>query len=109
MARTIGTAGRTHAMGTGIEVTSVRVELNGQGFRRIMKSDGAQELVNERAQGVCDTANSTHRTYGARYVVHPRVLEVSAHAFVDPDNYAARLDEHYHQTLDKAFWASAGG
>ena len=109
MARTIGTAGRTHAMGTGIEVTSVRVELNGQGFRTIMKSDGAQELVNDRAQAVCDVANSAHRTYGARYVVHPRVLEVSAHAFIDPDNYAARIDEHYHQTLDKAFWSAAGG
>ncbi len=109
MAKTIGTAGRVHKMGVGIEVTSIRVEVNGQSLKALMQSEGAQEAVNDYAQAVCDAANSAHVTRHARYVVHPKVLRVSAHAFVDPDNYEARIDEHYHQTLDKAFWAASGG
>lgn len=96
---------RFHPMGAGIEVTGVRVVLNGRTMRDMMKSEYAQALVNGVADSICESANATHVTKGARYVVHPRVLEVSAHAFVDPENYAARLDEAHHMTLDKAFWA----
>lgn len=108
MARRIGTAGRKHLMGTGIEVGSIRVVTNGAGMRAIMKSDGAQAAVNERADAICDAANSGRHMPDAEYIVHPRVLTVSAHAFVDPANYAAMLDEHFHQTLDHAFWGAQG-
>lgn len=99
---------RKHVMGTGIEVGSIHVVTNGAGLRAIMKSEGAQEAVNERAHAICDAANSESATPGAEYVVHPRVLTVSAHAFVDPANFEARLDEHFHQTLDHAFWGAQG-
>ena len=106
--KVIGTAGRTHLMGVGIEVGSIKVVPNGAGMRAMMKSDGAQEAVNSRADAICDGANSGAAVEGATYVVHPRVLTVSAHAFVDPANRAARLDEHYHQTLEHAFWGAQG-
>lgn len=97
---------RKHLMGTGIECTGVHVSLNGRSMRQMMQSEYAQALVNAKAQAICDTANNMSITKGAEYVVHPKVLEVSAHAFVDPVNYAARLDESKHMTLDKAFWAA---
>lgn len=106
--KVIGTAGRTHRMGTGISVESIQVIPNGRGMREIMQSSQAQEAVNSRAQAICDMANAMHHTRGAGYVLHPRVLRVSAHAFVDPANFKARIDQHYHQTLEKAFWANQG-
>lgn len=109
MAKTIGKAGRIHLMGTGVQIGSIKVIPNGAGMRAMMKSEGAQEAVNSRADVICGAANSDSATPGARYVVHPRVLTVSAHAFVDPDNYAARLDEHNHMTLEHAFWGAQGG
>lgn len=97
---------REHLMGVGVSVGGVHVVLNGRSMREMMKSEYAQALVNEKANAICELANATHTTKGAEYVVHPRVLEVSAHAFVDPANYRARIDEAYHQTLDIAFWAA---
>ena len=42
------------------------------------------------------------------YVVHPRVLDVSAHAFVDCTGFATVIDNNKHATLKKAFWANQG-
>ena len=110
MAKTIGTAGRTHKMGTGISVKSIEIKLNGRGMREIMRGRGAQEAVNGMARSICDSANSMVPSSLAdgRFVVHPRILTVSAHAFVDPINYEARLAQHRHQVLEKAFWRNQG-
>lgn len=111
MAKTIGTAGRTHAMGTGFEVKSIKVTPNGRGMREIMQGQEAQAAVNKYAEKICSTANlmrGSRSEAAAVYVVHPRVLRVSAHAFVDPANYEAMLAQHYHQTLEKAFWEVQG-
>lgn len=110
--KTIGTAGRKHLMGTGISVESIQVNVNGQGARAVMKSKGAQEAVNSHAQAVCDAARYMYGSSTqdvAEWTVHPRILRVSAHAFVDPVNYQAILAQRYHQTLEKAFWATQGG
>lgn len=109
--KVIGTAGRTHKMGTGISVDSIEVRINGRGMREIMQSEGAQHAVNSHADGICKAANSMipPSMSGGEYVVHPRVLRVSAHAFVDPNNYRAMLAQHYHQVLEKAFWQKQGG
>lgn len=90
---------------TGLQVADVKVVVNGAALRKIMKSEGAQAAVNRIAQSICDSANFMSVKDGSRYVVHPRVLRVSAHAFVDPDNYAAVLDEAEYLTLEKAFWS----
>lgn len=90
---------------TGLQVADVRVVVNGAALREIMKSEGAQAAVNRVAQSICNSANMTAVKDGAEYVVHPRVLRVSAHAFVDPANTAAVLDEAQNLTLEKAFWS----
>ena len=75
-----------------------------------MQSEGAQRAVNSRAEAICKSANSmiVGSLAGGEYVVHPRVLRVSAHAFVDPKNYKAMLAQHLHQVLEKAFWQNQG-
>ena len=107
----IGGAGRTHKMGTGIQVDSIQVNVNGAGVTACMKSEGAQEAVNIRAEEVRRAAQySAGGTTGAfaEWVVHPKVLRVSAHAFVDPANYAAILAQHHHGALEAAFWSTQG-
>lgn len=89
----------------GIEIGDVRVEINGAALRDIMKSEGAQEAVNKAAQSICDAANIIAANPEANYIVHPRVLKVSAHAFVDCENYPAYMDENENYTLEKAFWS----
>ena len=110
MAKKIGTAGRAHKMGTGISVESIEVRTNGRGMRAIMRGQGAQSAVHSHAKEVCDAANSmiSGSLEGGGYVVHDRVLTVSAHAFVDPVNYKAMLAQHRHQVLEKAFWKTQG-
>lgn len=90
---------------TGLEVADVKVVVNGAALREIMKSEGAQAAVNSVAESICGTANMIAANPDAAYVVHPRVLKVSAHAFVDCDNRAAVMDENENLTLEKAFWS----
>ena len=110
MAKKIGTAGRMHKMGTGISVESVKVVPNGKGMRTMMRGPGAQYVVGRKADAICEAANAMvpPSLSGGRYIVHPRVLRVSAHAFVDPENYKANLAQHYHMVLEKAFWQEQG-
>lgn len=110
MAKTIGTAGRTHKMGTGVSVESIEIKTNGHGMRSIMRGKEAQEAVGRRADDICDSANAMigGSLIGGEFVVHKKLLRVSAHAFVDPDNYKAMLAQHKHQVLEKAFWQNQG-
>lgn len=87
---------------------TTRVVVNGAALRQIMQCDNAQKLVNKIANNVCETANGMSSTHDL-YVVHPRVLRVSAHAFVDCDGPHAVKSNHKHNTLQKAFWANQGG
>lgn len=91
-----------------------KVVVNGEALREIMRNENSQRLVNEVAERICDTANSEmSETLKAAddaggYVVHPRVLDVSAHAFVDCTGFATVIDNNKHATLKKAFWANQG-
>lgn len=87
------------------------VRISRDGMRAIMKSEGAQRMVNEAAQRVCDGANSMSglSSHPHGYVVHPRILTVSAHAFVDCGGDTSRFDNHRNDTLVKAFYESQGG
>ncbi len=91
--------------------SGARVRVNGAGLRAIMQSDGAQRAVNDVAARIRDSANSMSGLSqdGHGYVLHPRVLRVSAHAFVDCGGDAARFDNYRNDTLQRAFYANQGG
>ena len=88
-----------------------RVRVNGAALRAIMQSERAQEMVTGIAQRMAADANGMSGLSSSPhgYVVHPRVLGVSAHAFVDCGGDTARFDNHKNDTLQKAFYANQGG
>lgn len=92
--------------------SSNRVVVHGSALRAIMRNERSQELVNKVANNIAEYANSTmspslsDRSVG--YVVHPRVLTVSAHAFVDCGDYLAMIDTSKYDTLARAFWFEQG-
>lgn len=90
------------------------IHVNGNALKQIMRSPEAQRLVNEKAEQICSAANAMSITKGAHYETAHKVLEVSAHAWIQTPfvtqnraaSYNTMIDEHYHHTLEKAFWAS---
>lgn len=80
------------------------VTINGSALRAIMQSENAQNMVTTVAQNICRSANASNP--GCNFVVHSRVLKVSAHAWVDPADYHTRCEEAYHGILEQAFYSS---
>lgn len=84
---------------------------NGGALRAYMKCESAQSMVNSSAEAIREAANANSRTYyryGPAFTVHPKVLRVSAHAFVDPTGITGCLAESRHECLSQAFWTKQG-
>ena len=86
------------------------VHVNGNALREIMQSENAQAIVNSRGSDICGSANdlAEDNLYGHGYVLHTKVLDVSAHAFIDCGGTSATFDNYHHDTLQKAFWQNQG-
>lgn len=90
-----------------------KVHINMETMRAIMKSERAQQAVTDAANKICERACSLvpdkEKSTPPKFVVHPRVLTVSAHAFVDCASPYARNYQAKHNVLEKAFSESMGG
>lgn len=88
-----------------------RVHISREACREIMKSEGAQRIVTEKAQAIADACNASAglSAEGYGYVVHPRVLTVSAHAFVDCGGIESIIDNHRNGTILSCFWENQEG
>lgn len=96
-----------------VSMSEGRVHINMEAMRAIMKSEAAQQAVTDAANKICERACSLvpdkKKNTPPKFVVHPRVLSVSAHAFVDCASQYARNYQAKHNVLEKAFSESIGG
>lgn len=96
-----------------VNMSEGRVHINAEAMRAIMKSEAAQHAVTDVANKICARACSLvpdkKKNTPPKFVVHPKVLTVSAHAFVDCASPYARNYQARHNVLEKAFSESMGG
>jgi hypothetical protein len=79
------------------------------GYKEVMKSSGIRAVLDDYAVKVADSANDMSTTKNASYkALNSQVGNVRARGVVTASNYEGRIDNYYHNTLQKALFGTKG-